>query len=280
MSRYLILACLLFSSTQKLLADEPLRVMSFNIRFGTANDGTNHWKHRHPLVLKTINNFSPDLLGTQETLITQAQYLSQNLKEYATFGRSRDKNPNQGEQCTIFFRKDKFQLLESGQFWLSKTPKTIASKSWDSSLPRIASWVRLKHKKSKRELYFLNTHFDHRGKTARLESAKLIAKEIEKFKKPTIVTGDFNCGENSKPYNALAKNKIVKLSDSYRKSHPQPSSGEGTFNGFRGTDTGQRIDWILHTPDFHCRFAGIDKMNDQGKYPSDHFPVTAILMFK
>lgn len=262
------------------VAGDPIKVMSFNIRFGTANDGDNRWENRKDLVIKTIQDYSPDLLGTQETLKFQAEVLKQNLKGYTSFGRSREQDPKKGEQCTVFFRTSRFELVDKGQFWLSETPEETGSKSWDSSLPRIATWLKLRDKTDGKEFYFLNTHFDHRGKTARWESAKLISRKTQAFAAPCIVTGDFNCGEASKPYLALLKNEKFKLIDSYRKAHPTRAKAEGTFNGFRGTDSGARIDWVLHTPEFSTYSAKINKSNQQGRYPSDHFPVTAVLQLK
>jgi endonuclease/exonuclease/phosphatase family metal-dependent hydrolase len=260
------------------------KVMSFNIRFGTANDGDNHWKNRQATVVKAINNYAPDLLGTQETLFFQAEYLQDNLKDYEFVGWSREKDPKKGEQCSIFFRKDRFEKVDAGQFWLSETPDRKASKSWDSSLPRIATWVCLKDKKQDgRKLIFLNTHFDHRGPQARLESARLIRKWIEEnhADTPVVITGDFNCDVGSKPYEVLLDpDTKLKLVDSYRQINAKPSKEDGTFNGFKGTKTGARIDWVLSTGQLEVQSAAIDRFNDQGRYPSDHCPVTATLKWK
>ena len=283
--------CLLVSSlltvpaaAQEKEALPAFKVMSFNIRFGTANDGDNHWNKRHQLVIKTIKEFGPDLLGTQETLGFQAEYLKSKLPDYGFFGRSRDKDPNKGEQCSILYLKERFEKVDAGQFWLSETPDKIASKSWDSSLPRIATWIILKDKKhNDRQLVFVNTHFDHRGPKARLESAKIIRKWLEKnhSDRPVVVTGDFNCGSTSAPYKVLvnAESKF-KLTDTFRTKYPKAKKDEGTFNGFRGTQTGARIDWILQANDLKTDSAAIDRFNSDGRYPSDHFPVTALLRWK
>src|SRR6056297_3048996 len=135
----LMLSSLLLSESAA--EDAALRVMSFNIRYGSANDGDNHWKTRDSFVIDVIRDFNPDLLGTQETLGFQAKYLQGQLPEMVYVGTSRDANPD-GEQCGILYRKDRFEQLEAGQFWLSDTPLVKFSKSWDSSLPRIATWVR------------------------------------------------------------------------------------------------------------------------------------------
>lgn len=292
------------SKDSKLSKTEPIKVMSFNIRYGTARDGDNRWDKRRELVVQAIENFDPDLLGTQETLQFQADYLLKNLSGFEYVGTSRDKDPKSGEQCGILFRKERFEKVEAGQFWLSENPDQRASKSWDSSLPRIATWVVLKDKVNKKKsLVFINTHFDHIGHQARLESAKLIRNWIEKkhADDAVIVTGDFNCGESSRPYNALVnKMNDIEIIDSYRASHSdaghsdtghsdtgqtrtgqkESNKQEGTFSGYRGNKAGARIDWILHSEQFETTKATIDRFNVKGRYPSDHYPVTAVLKFQ
>ena len=272
---------LVLLSSYRAAAAEPqsIRVMSFNIRFGTANDGDNRWEKRHHVVLKTIRDFDPDLLGTQETLGFQADYLGENLKHFARIGRSRDKEdgPN-GEQCTVFFRKDRFEELEHGHMWLSEKPNEPGSMSWDTSLTRMATWVKLKDKRSESELFFINTHFDHRGKVARLEAAKLLRRFIQNLgeSKRVILTGDFNCGEDSDPYKAMfPKQAEFRLVDTYRAKNKERGEDEGTFNGFRGRNSGARIDWVVTTSNLEIQSAEIVRANEDGRYPSDHYPVTA-----
>ncbi len=268
-------------TTESKTESGAIRVMSFNIRFGTARDGDNHWKKRHQLVIDAIQDFDPDLLGTQETLSFQADYLKQNLTGYEYVGWSRGKDPQKGEHCGILFRKKRFEKVKAGQFWLSETPDKVASKSWDSSLPRIATWVVLKDKANGgQQFLFLNTHFDHRGSQARLESAKVISKWIKKnhASDSIIITGDFNCGTSSKPYQVFF-GKDSKWTDTYRAQNPKVKKNEGTFNGFKGTKTGSRIDWVLHCGQFKTKSASINDYNKNGRYPSDHFPVTATIMW-
>jgi len=260
-----------------------LAVLSFNIRYGSANDGPDHWDKRKDLVAQTIKKHAPDLVGTQETLGFQAAYLREQLPEYTFVGVGRDDGKEKGEMAGLFFRSDRFEKLEEGHFWMSQTPETPGSKSWDSSLPRVTSWVKLKEKagpNAGRSVYFFNTHFDHRGKQARLESAKLIRRKIEELgDAQVILTGDFNTGEGSEPYQVLAKadDAKTKLLDSYRAVQDKPGKEDGTFNGFRGSRDGARIDWILHTPGLKAVGAGIDRSNRDGRYPSDHYPVWALL---
>ena len=268
--------------------DGTLRVMSFNIRYGTANDGMNRWRQRKQLVAKAIQRFQPDLLGTQETLNFQADYLRAQLSEYTYYGVGREKN-DAGEQCGMFFRADRFEVLGKGTFWLSSQPEDPGSKSWDSSLPRIASWLHLRDKqqagKKLLELVFVNTHFDHRGVKARLEAARLIRRYLENLGREirVVVTGDFNCDEGSAPYRALIGENPAgefALYDTFRVAHPERQSGEGTFGGWTGQRSSGRIDWILHNTHFQTRSASIDIWKQDGRYPSDHFPIRAVLVGK
>ena len=191
-------------------------------------------------------------------------------------GSSRDKDVN-GEQCGILFRKSRFALEQSGQFWLSETPQKSFSRSWDSSLPRIATWVQLRDRVTESPLIFINTHFDHRGRQARLESARLIRNFIEALPQEMmiLVTGDFNCGEASEPYQQLTES--TRMVDTFRMAHPDPAQNDGTFNGFVGKDSGARIDWILVSDDWTVSAADIDRYSKESRFPSDHFPVTAVI---
>ncbi len=275
------LLLLLLPLTSSLAAADPLRVMSFNLRYGSANDGDNHWDLRRENLLTTIADFAPDLLGTQETLQFQADYVAEQLPQYSYFGRSRMKTPN--EHCGIFYRTERFTWLAGGHFWLSETPEVPESLSWDSSLPRMASWVLLSDKQ--RELapavLFINTHFDHRGAQARLQSATTIRQRIAALaaianNPQVIVTGDFNTGTDSEPYRALLQDNDS-LQDTYHVLHPEQTSEQGTFNGFAGKTNGERIDWILASPSLQVLSADIDRRSFAGRNPSDHFPVTAVL---
>jgi endonuclease/exonuclease/phosphatase family metal-dependent hydrolase len=259
--------------------------MSFNIRFGTANDGDNHWDKRQDLLAETIGLYSPDLLGVQEALDFQCEFLKTKLPEHQFIGRSRERNPTSGEFCGIFYRTERFELIDSGHFWLSETPDEPGSKSWDSSLPRMVSWVRLRDRLSEdAEFVFANTHFDHRGPEARLQSAKLIRKRlIDESEWPFVMTGDFNCGFQSEPYQALVSppdSESRRVHDSFHDIHPKQTGREGTTSQWNGSANGARIDWILHTGGFITLNADIDHLQQQGRFPSDHYPVNAILKLK
>jgi endonuclease/exonuclease/phosphatase family metal-dependent hydrolase len=265
--------------------DVQVRVMSFNIRYGTASDGDNHWDRRREFLLETIRTFNPDLLGTQETLKFQRDWLAEKLPDYEVLGVGRNDGKDDGEMMALYFRRDRFECLDSGHFWLSETPDVIGSQSWDSALPRMVTWVRLRDRQQPdtAPVLFLNTHFDHKGPKARLESARLLRQRVESLRDgaAVVVSGDFNAGADSDPYRALfgePDGAASPLVDSYRVAHPSVATDEGTFSGFKASETkGARIDWIGVSRDWTVVNAAIDRTARDGRTPSDHCPVTAIL---
>ncbi len=262
-----------------------VRVMSFNIRYGTAADGENAWPRRKEFLFETISAFDPDLLGTQETLAGQRDDLAARLSGYDVLAAGRDDGQERGEMMALFYRKSRFEKLAGGHFWLSETPDVPGSKSWDSSLPRMVTWVKLRDRKAPESppIVYFNTHFDHRGPKARLESARLLRRKVDELAQDcrVIVTGDFNSPEGGEPYQALfgrGDSDARPLVDSFRAVHPSQEDAEGTFSGFRaGAIRGARIDWIGCSPDLDVRDAAIDRTARDGRTPSDHFPVTAVL---
>lgn len=262
-----------------------VRVMSFNVRFGTANDGENHWEKRKAFLADTVKAFAPDLLGTQETLAFQRDYLAGQLPGYEAFGAGRDDGREAGEMAALFWRTARFEKLDGSHFWLSETPDKPGVKGWDAQLPRVATWVKLRDRTApdSKPVLFLNAHFDHKGRQARAESAKRIRARLADFGKgcSVVVTGDFNAGEGSEPYRALFGKQGDQESpvvDTFRLAHPNRGSAEGSFNGFQpDKTTGDRIDWIGGSRDWKVLAAKIDHTTRDGRTPSDHFPVTAIL---
>ena len=270
------------------LADGPapdVRVMSFNIRYGTAADGDNHWEKRRQFLVETIKAFDPDLLGTQETLGFQRDYIAAKLQGYDVVGAGREDGREKGEMAALFFKRARFEKLDGGHFWLSQTPDAPGSKSWDSALPRMVTWVKLRDRRqpNAKPILFLNTHFDHRGVEARAESARLLSRRAAELGREcrVIVTGDFNTDEGSEPYKILfspADGNRAALGDTYRMAFPGRAKNEGTFSGFKVDATaGPRIDWIAVSRDWRVMKAGIDRTAREGRTPSDHFPVTAVL---
>lgn len=272
---FLFLAALLLAVPAG--AEVTLTVMSYNLRYGTAMDGENSWPHRKDILVRSIQQYDPDLLGTQECLDFQAQYLVEHLDGYRRIGIDRDAN-GKGESVSILYRAALLLPIESGNFWLSETPDVPASKSWDTSLTRMATWVRFLHIPSGRFFYYVNTHFDHRGEVARAESAGVIANRIERFPAdaPVIVTGDFNAiGGASKPWEVFRDRGFKDT----RLLAAEIVGPESTWCGFEAPkpEATQRIDWILFKGGVNpLRFETVTYA-EEGHYPSDHFAVVGRL---
>lgn len=272
---------------------EPVRVMSYNIRYGTAADGENHWNLRKERLVELIERFETDLLGTQETLASQHDFLQEQLVGYESYGVGREDGGRQGEMASVFWKADRWRCIDRGTFWLSETPEQVASRGWDAALPRIATWVVLREAQREEviDLLWINVHFDHRGPNARLESARLLSRwaldrstKLPSRRCDVVVTGDFNAGEDSEPYRAFFLPEASSgnggfLRDAFRAAHPQRGNREGTFSGFQlANSTGERIDWIAVSSGWKVLESAIDRTADsEGRTPSDHFPVTAVL---
>lgn len=251
-----------------------LRVMSFNLRYGTADDGENRWEHRRRFVRDTIRVFAPDLLGVQESLSFQSSFVDEALPDHDSYGPSRTGPGTDGETCALFWRRDRFEALARDTFWLSPTPEIVASPGWDAALPRICSWVRLRDRRTDDVFVFANTHFDHRGAEARLESAKLLAARFPD--EPILLTGDFNAGETSAPIEALRAAGFV---DAFRVHHPD-AGDVGTFTGFREAPGAEKIDYVFFRGSAEVRSAAIDRSRFLDRWPSDHLPVTATIRWR
>lgn len=263
----------------------PLRVMSFNIRYGAADDGPNRWQHRRELVMDTIRRYGPDLLATQEGLDNQIEFLRAEMPEYSFFGVGREDGKRRGEYAAIFYRAERFELLDGGHFWLSESPDVPGSKSWNSSQTRIVTWCRLIERSSPTAAFFLfNTHFDQRSEAARQASAELLSHQICGLANggPVILAGDFNSTEDEQPYKTLVSGDADTpgLADAYRAVHPNRSPDELTRHDFRDLRVGSRIDWILHSSHFTPQAATIERIAFEDRFPSDHYPVMATLSLK
>jgi len=261
---------------------EALRVMSFNLRTSTIFDLTNTWGLRKDVLVSAVHTFSPDVLGTQECRRQQATYLRDRLDGYGFVGAGRSDGETAGEMVAIFYRKATFRCLDEGHFWLSNTPGRAGSEDWDGLFPRMVTWAQLERRATGRRLYLFNTHFSAFGDDARRKSAKLLRQKIHRIAgaTPVVVTGDFNAGETSRPYDIMLeprRPRSHRLTDTFRAVHPARQRDLGTLHGFDGRSSGERIDWILASGAFEPLSAGIKRYHDDGRYPSDHFPVTAVL---
>jgi endonuclease/exonuclease/phosphatase family metal-dependent hydrolase len=269
----------------QIAAAHDLRVMTFNLRVQTIFDGLNMWSVRKPLVAQRIREFNPDLLGTQEGLSGMEDYLRTQLRDYTFMGSGRNDGKRGGEMCGVFFKTAKFEVINSGCFWLSKTPDKVGSRGWGAIFPRMVTWVKLRPRDGSPAFCWFNTHFDAWSGKARAESAKLLRTQMNSMAPamPCIVTGDFNADQGTDPYKLMLARLAgaiyddTTLFDAFRLAHPTPTREEGTMHSFSGKRTGQRIDWVLATPQFQVISALIDRTRGGLGYPSDHFPVTVTL---
>lgn len=255
------------------MAQEPLKVMSFNIRYANDKDGVNAWDKRREVTAAMLEKAAPDLFGTQELLKVQGDFLAERLKNYAWFGVDR-RGGHADEHMGVFYRTDRLKLIESGNFWLSDAPEAVGSITWGHPLPRMVTWGLFETIKSGRRFYAFNTHLPYRAEDegARTKGAELILKRIEAMAGdlPVVLTGDFNTTPGSEAHKLLA----TRLTDA-RDSAPQKIGPEETFHNFTGK-ADKRIDWIF-TRGFAAKRVVTITDHQGAVQTSDHFPVMAEL---
>ncbi|HZB26000.1 MAG TPA: endonuclease/exonuclease/phosphatase family protein [Vicinamibacterales bacterium] len=256
---------------------EPLAVMSFNIRYGTAKDGENEWTRRRTQLFDLLREQDADIVGLQEALDFQIDEIVAAVPGYATIGVGRDDGRARGEFAAILFRKSRFRVAEAGTFWLSDTPAVPGSKTWGNNITRICTWARLIDGDG-RGFFVYNVHLDHQSQPSRERSTQLLRERIDAravAQEPVLVTGDFNVGESNPALATL----IGPFVDTYRVVRPQEKT-VGTFSGFKfGNVEGEKIDYILVQPGTEVMHADILRTARDGRYPSDHFPVVARVRF-
>lgn len=255
------------------MAQAPLKVMSFNIRYANEKDGANAWSKRRDVTVAMLEKAAPDLFGTQELLKVQGDYLVEKLKGYAWFGTDR-RGGHDDEHMGIFYRTDRLRLIESGQFWLSDTPEVVGSITWGHPLPRTVTWGLFETVKDKRRFYAFNTHLPYRAEDedARAKGAALILARIKAKAGdlPVVLTGDFNTIPGSPTYRTLSAH----LQDAWT-SAPKREGPAETFHGFTGK-ADKRIDWIFSR--WFVPKRAVTITDHQGEVQtSDHFPVMAEL---
>lgn len=254
--------------------------MTFNIRLSTLADGLNAWPLRKDIAAGTISFYQPHVAGLQEVLVSQLKDLRKLLPEYAWVGVGRDDGKEAGEYNPIFFRKDRFRLLETSTFWLSEEPDKPGIKGWDAACARVVTWARLRDTWTGGILVAFNTHFDHMGERARRESASLVLSAMRRIagEAPVVLTGDFNCTREDPPYQTLvdAGGRTPFLRDARDASPRDPYGPSYSFNGFRADPgSGLPIDHIFIGPSFTVLHAGILPGTWAGRFVSDHNPVLA-----
>ena len=265
------------------LSAAEVNIMTFNIRMGTANDGSDKWSLRKELVFEVIRNHDPDVIGLQEAFKFQIDEIRAAVPGYELIGQGRE-GDEKGEYSAILYKKKRFECMVSDTFWLSDTPK-IPSKTWGNTCIRICTWARLLDRSSKRAIYVYNTHLDHQSQPSREKSVRLIVERMaaREHKDLLVLTGDFNMAEDNpailymKGLSADEKTPLP-MADSYRMLHPDEKT-VGTFNGFKGVSDGAKIDYVFVSPKTKVSHAQIIRSSKNGRFPSDHYPVTAKLQF-
>jgi endonuclease/exonuclease/phosphatase family metal-dependent hydrolase len=258
--------------------------MSFNLRYNTPNDGENRWENRVDRAAQLVKDHDPLIVGTQEGYHVMLTDLQERLEAYAWVGQGR-MGEHENEHCAVYFRKDQLEVLKQGQFWLSETPSVPASKSWDSMLPRICTWVQFRVRASGKCFLVYNTHLDHYGPQARELGAQLIWEQIEAHHKelglPVILMGDMNSHPGDDPIRLFRGEQLDVqgrrswLKDGYSSLVDGPIGL--TAHSFEGGAEGQPIDYIFVSPETEVRSIQVDRRMIDGRYPSDHYPVVAQL---
>jgi endonuclease/exonuclease/phosphatase family metal-dependent hydrolase len=249
-----------------------MRVMTFNLRFANPLDGPNEWEFRKELVVQVILNHLPDLLGTQEGTVPQLHYLAEHLPGYVPLTAHRRVDAT-CQYPTIYYRADRFTVHESDEFWLSKHPQVHRSLSWGSAFPRMATYGLMQETGRDTRFYFIDTHLDHISAKARHEGARMIREFFVPRNLPLILVGDFNEPPDGPVYREFVQEESP-FRDTWR-SVPSPAPEAVTQHEFSGQPRGSRIDWIFTTPPFQVRRVAIVTDNQEGRYPSDHFPYEA-----
>lgn len=272
--RYLSLLLAAFLMLPQFCFAQDLKVMSFNVRMSSANDGTNSWALRYPAVGDMFKDQKPDIMGVQEALYEQIYFFDNNFKDYKYVGVGREDGKKEGEFMAIFWNKKTVSLLDWGTYWLSETPDK-PSMGWDAACFRTATWALMKDKKTGKKFYFVNTHLDHVGKEARRNGLKLVMDKIAAMNKdglPLVLTGDFNVTPDDPA--------LVDVDANMKSARivAEKTDNTGTFNNWGKASS--VIDYIYFTgfsscPEYHT----VTEKYAERKFVSDHYPITAELNF-
>lgn len=261
-----------------------LNVMSFNIRYDNPEDSLNNWKYRKDRAANAVRFYDADILGTQEVLSNQLADLKERLPEYTAIGVGREDGKEEGEFSALFFKKDRFEELESGTFWLSETPEVAGSLGWDGACRRVATWARLKDNLSGKTILALNTHLDHVGQVARREGINLIFRKVKELGQgaDVIVTGDFN----STPDSDVVKH-ITNPDDPDHLNDSKALAGIVYGPSWSWHDFGELpydrrplIDYVFVSGDIDVDRYGVLAETENGEFLSDHAPVLVTLNLK
>jgi len=269
--QYILSVFILFTISSNIYS-QPHSIISYNIRYDNIWDIENSWKIRRNKISKILVQYSPSIIGIQEGLLNQVQYIDSSLIDYDYVGVGRDDGKMKGEFCAIYFDTTRYVLLKNSTFWLSETPDTI-SVGWDAALERICTYGLFKDRITKEEFLVFNTHFDHIGVVAREKSSELILKRINKINHqslPVILMGDFNSIPNSSPVKEIK----TELSDALQISLEKLQGPRGTFNGFNeDLPIEKRIDYIFTNDLKVLSYTHINDRLNNNRHISDHLPV-------
>lgn len=279
-----ILFLLVFSGCSHKSDEDAIKVMTLNIRYDNPGDSLNAWPNRAAIVRNFIRNEEPDLLGMQEVLQHQYEFLDSALSDYGSIGVGRSDGAKGGEMNPVFYRKERFDMIRTKTFWLSGTPEMPGSKAWGAGLPRIVTWVELVDKNSHKHLFYFNTHFAHDSDSARIMSAGLLLSKVDSISSdfPFVITGDFNMLPTSKGYEILTgpAESVPLLKDSFVISERNPIGPMYTFNGFTDKQGSGRIDYIFVKDGLKVLSHKTIIKKERRIYISDHWPVEAVITVK
>ena len=255
-------------------------VMTFNIRYDNPRDSINAWPNRAGMVAGFIKAQAPDLLGMQEVLWHQYEYLDSALIGYGSFAVGRDDGIRGGEACPVFYLLERFSPVDQGTFWLSASPDVPGSVGWGAALTRITTWVRLYDKAVKDTIVYFNTHFDHISDSARVMSSGVLLAKVRELAgvNDFIITGDFNALPGSLAITGMKEGAFA--TDTYDISETPPAGESYTFNGWKDAQGEGRIDYIFVRSGMKARSHTTHKIIDIGVFISDHWPVTATVEYK
>lgn len=268
--------------------EDCIKAMTFNIRTGHAwwLDGWtfNQWSNRRDIAIDTIAESAADVIGMQEGVDYQLKQIQKALPQYSKYAKGRIDGKKSGETCAIFYRNDRFELVDSGTFWFSKNPEKAGSKSWGNLFARICSWVQLKDKTTHMSFYVYNVHLDNWSQHSREKSVRLLAKKIAERKTtdPFILMGDFNMESNNPAMEYLEQirnhDSFAAMINTWQSLHSEKTK-TGTYHKFTGSRNCPKIDHISTSEYAQVIDSKIDRYKENGKYPSDHFPEIATIRF-
>lgn len=254
--------------------------MTYNLRYASPK-GPEAWPLRRPAMKALLEEFPPDLMGTQEGVYPQLRDLASDLPGHDWIGTGRD-GGSRGEFMAIFYRRDRFEPLAYDHFWLSDTPEVIGSSTWGNTNRRMLTSVHFRDRRTHREFHLWNTHLDHALQPAREKGAALIRARLAKLPPSdrVILMGDFNAvATKNVVYDALTKE--IGFTDSWFASARRRNETLDSFNGFgKPTFNSARIDWILFRGEAEVSHAEVVDLAPGGRLPSDHYPVLARMRWK